>query len=199
MVRPFLFGTLLDAVSAGLRELPNVRLPALPRMADFAEWSVAVERGLGWPAGVFLNAYAKNITDAHELVLDTAPVAPAIRALVAGGEWNGTVGELLATLTGCVDESIRRAKGWPTTPKALSSALRRLAPNLRAVGIAVTFLERTKHGRSLHLGVIGAGKQPSLPSPPTPDGSKSHPAGGGGDGGDGQNPTLNVGTDEGEL
>src|SRR3546814_12373766 len=36
-------GALLDAASAALRELPNVRLPRVPRMADFAEWVTAAE------------------------------------------------------------------------------------------------------------------------------------------------------------
>ena len=34
--RPRILGSLLDAASAGLRNLPNVRLDQLPRMADFA-------------------------------------------------------------------------------------------------------------------------------------------------------------------
>src|SRR3546814_20193809 len=45
--RPSLLGALLDAASAALRELPNVRLPRVPRMADFAEWVTAAEPGLG--------------------------------------------------------------------------------------------------------------------------------------------------------
>jgi hypothetical protein len=197
--RPFLFGALLDAVSAALREAPGVRLPALPRMADFAQWSVAVERGLKWPSGGFLKAYTKNITDAHELVLDTAPVAHAVRTLVASSEWSGTVAELLSALAGHVDESTRRSRGWPATPKALSGVLRRLAPNLRAVGVGVTFLERTRRGRSVHLGVIGVGEQPSLPSPPSPAPGELPPAGVDGDAGDGRIPDLNACQDEGEL
>lgn len=34
--RPRILGALLDATVAGLRNLPNVRLDGLPRMADFA-------------------------------------------------------------------------------------------------------------------------------------------------------------------
>src|SRR5262249_49903033 len=78
--RPGIFGALLDAVAAAIREAPNVRLPALPRMADFAEWSVAAELGLGWPTGGFLDAYTQNIASAHELALDASPVAQTLRA-----------------------------------------------------------------------------------------------------------------------
>jgi hypothetical protein len=41
--RSHIFGALLDCVSRGLRNLPHVKLPQLPRMADFALWSVACE------------------------------------------------------------------------------------------------------------------------------------------------------------
>jgi len=36
--RPRILGSLLDAATAGLRNLPNVRLDQMPRMADFAIW-----------------------------------------------------------------------------------------------------------------------------------------------------------------
>ena len=41
LVRPRILGALLDAVSCGLRRLPDVQLERKPRMADFALWSVA--------------------------------------------------------------------------------------------------------------------------------------------------------------
>ena len=46
-VRPRVLGALLDPTAAGLRNLPNVRLDQLPRMADFAIWVSACEEGLG--------------------------------------------------------------------------------------------------------------------------------------------------------
>jgi hypothetical protein len=197
--RPGIFGAVLDAVAAAIRETPNVRLPALPRMADFAEWSVAAERGLGWPAGGFLNAYTENIASAHELVLDASPAAQAVRTLAAAGEWTGTVAELLATLAARVDDGTRRIKGWPTTPKTLAGTLRRLAPNLRAVGVGVAFLERTKRGRPVRLEPIEVGKQPSPSSPHTPADPCAGDTGDGGVHGDGQIPALNASADAVEL
>jgi hypothetical protein len=200
VARPFLFGAVLDAVSAALREAPGVRLPSAPRMADFAEWSGAVERGLGWPPDRFLDAYAKNIADAHELVLDATPVAHAIRGLIEGKEWRGTVAELLIALAGHVDVATRHARGWPANAKALSGILRRLAPNLRAESIDVSFLERTKRGRLVHLKALKVGKQPSPPSPPSPAAGDLAPSGVDGDGGDGQISALCIDRDdEGEL
>ena len=40
---------------------------------------------------------------------------------------------------------MRRQKSWPASGRTLSNTLRRFAPNLRAVGVDVTFDER-KHG-----------------------------------------------------
>ena len=42
---PKLLGGLLDAVSAGMRMMPNVHLEALSRMADAERWGEAVARG----------------------------------------------------------------------------------------------------------------------------------------------------------
>ena len=58
--QPKILGGLLDAVVGGLRERPTIRLPKLPRMADFAAFGEAVGRTLGWPSGMFLADYNDN-------------------------------------------------------------------------------------------------------------------------------------------
>jgi hypothetical protein len=49
--RPRILGALLDAATAGLRNLLNVRVNELPRMADFALWVSACEQSLGMKPG----------------------------------------------------------------------------------------------------------------------------------------------------
>ncbi len=44
--RPRILGALLDPATAGLRNLPNVKLHQLPRMADFAIWIDACSESL---------------------------------------------------------------------------------------------------------------------------------------------------------
>jgi hypothetical protein len=51
--RPRILGALLDAVSQALRRAPGVRLPRLPRMADFAIWVTAAAPALGWSGDYF--------------------------------------------------------------------------------------------------------------------------------------------------
>jgi hypothetical protein len=136
---PRILGALLGAVAHGLRMLPQTRLARLPRMADFAIWAASCEGSL-WAPGTFASAYDRNRTEANETVIEADTVALAVRALVPpGAEWSGTATVLLAALAEKAGEAAARAKSWPATPRALSGRLRRAAPNLRRVGIALTF------------------------------------------------------------
>lgn len=47
----------------------------------------------------------------------------------------GTAGEILARLGIYVDDDLRRSRLWPRSPRALSVAMRRLAPDLRSAGV----------------------------------------------------------------
>ena len=53
-------GALLDAVSAGLRNLPHIQLSKLPRMADFAVWATAAEPAPRCGQALFVTAYTRN-------------------------------------------------------------------------------------------------------------------------------------------
>lgn len=150
--RPRILGALLDAAAAALERLPEVALPASPRMADFAEWVVAAEPILGWPEGTFLAAYSANRGAANELTLDASLIAPLLRELADGadnadGEFEGTATDLLTRLGELADEGTTRRKSWPATPQALGAELRRIAPNLRAVGVEVSFDREGKSRR----------------------------------------------------
>ncbi len=62
--------------------LPRVNLPALPRMADFAQWGEAVGLGLGWQPGAFLSEYNVNRSTACVLALEDCPVVRPLSKLV---------------------------------------------------------------------------------------------------------------------
>ena len=169
--RPRILGALLDGVVTGLRELPTVqakRLP-LPRMADFALWVTAAEPALAWPAGAFMAAYTGNREAANDLTLDASALAGPLRALAGeytnGAQFMGTATALLAELRTLVDESVTRQPGWPKSARGLSGALRRLAPNLRAVGVRITF-EREAGGQRSRL--IQVSTVPTVPTDPDP-------------------------------
>jgi hypothetical protein len=138
---PRMLGALLDGVSAALSRRGEVRLPVLPRMADFVRWAVAAEPALGLREGSFLEAYLGNRQAAIEASVEFNPVARAIREL-ALEEWQGTATELLDMLASRVPVQERDAKAWPRSGRGMSGALRRAAPGLRALGIDIQFGDR---------------------------------------------------------
>jgi len=161
-IRPQVLGVLLDAVACALRRERDVRLDALPRMADWALWVTAAEPALGIEDGGILRAYAGSRQQAAEQTLDGDPLAVAIRALAR--PWEGTSAELLSRIA----PAGRAPRGWPESPRGLSGALRRLAPQLRRVGISVVLDRREPHtGRRL-VAIEDMGARPSPPSPPSP-------------------------------
>jgi hypothetical protein len=137
VTRPYILGALLDAVSMALRNRGTVQLAKRPRMSDFARWCVAAESALGCEPGAFMNAYANNRSTANDLALEASPIAAILIAFAEGVErWTGTAGELLEELSKRVGVE-RPPEGWPKSPKHLGGILKRLAPNLRALGIDV--------------------------------------------------------------
>jgi hypothetical protein len=163
--RPRILGALLDAVSAALKNLPNVRLASKPRMADFALWIVAAEAALRWKRGAFLTAYNRNRGQANELALESAVISAPVLSLMNGRDlWSGTAGEMLKELEARhTDDQTRKRKEWPTGPRKLSGDLRRLAPNLRRVGINVVF-DKKSSGKRRVFQLERTGKTPSLQS-----------------------------------
>jgi hypothetical protein len=169
---PQILGALLDAISLGLRELPNTKLEKLPRMADFAFWATACEGAL-WDKGTFWRAYAGNRDEAVDSVIEADPVGSAIRSLMATRtEWTGTASDLLGALSEEVSETVRRAKTWPATPRAISGRVRRAATFLRKIGIDISF---AKEGRArtrvirIFCTSENAAKEPSAPSASSAD------------------------------
>jgi hypothetical protein len=146
--RPRILGGLLDALAAGLRRLPGMKLDQLPRMADFAAWVTACEQGLGLVPGAFLEVYKRSRTDAQSLALEVSPLYEPIRAL-AGTGFSGTIAELLTQLNKLISDDTRRSRRWPKAPNALSNALRRMATNLREAGIELEFRRPDHSGRRI--------------------------------------------------
>jgi hypothetical protein len=149
-VRPKIVGALLNILSGVLAELPRVdKLPSLPRMADFARVGVAVGRVLRWEEGAFLSAYQNSIKDHNDEALGAVPIAEPLLAFVEG-QWSGTSSELLQALTAGVSEATARRREWPQSAKALTGQLRRIAPNLRAIGVDVAE-DRTRSKRRIYI------------------------------------------------
>ncbi len=168
--RPRILGALLDAVVAGLANVNSVRMERLPRMADFALWAVACERGLGWQEGTFMDAYTTNRVSSHDTAIEASLVGSLVQSFMANRQsWEGTSTELLTEFEQIANESLRRRRDWPSSPRKVSGDLRRVAPNLRAGGINVSFYKSGK--RLIYIGRISA--EPGAVCDGQPAGSES--------------------------
>lgn len=178
-VRPFILGGLLNAVSAAMKRLPKVKLEKIPRMADFAQWAVAAEPGLGITPGAFLRAYIDNREDSDGMVLEASAIGLSlIRFMEDREDWQGTATDLLDILgrEPYGDEIRRQRRDWPHTAKTLSNSLHRIAPNLRSIGIQVEFTRKTDRNRTRIIRLaqtdaeefLTVGYSPS-PQPPCPE------------------------------
>jgi hypothetical protein len=174
-LRPSILGTLLDAVSCALKNLPAVKLPSLPRMADFATWASAAEPALGWTTGTFLAAYHVNQDEANDVALEAYPIVEPLRKLMADRvKWEGKSSELLSALGQLAGETVSKAENWPRRANTLSGQLKRLAPNLRKIGLSVSFGSagrgRAKHRRvTITTERMEDSSSPSSPTPETQD------------------------------
>jgi hypothetical protein len=147
---PKILGGLLTAVSEALRRVGQIKLARKPRMADFALWATAAEKALGFKDGAFLETYDRNRAEAVHEVLESDPVATYIVSLMNALEeepWEGTCTELRARLEPYVDESTKRSRVWPQSPRELSNRRRRLILILRESGIDITFRPRGTNGQ----------------------------------------------------
>jgi hypothetical protein len=137
---PRMLGGLLDAVVGGLRVLPTIDLPTVPRMADFAYWGEAASRGLGWAPDLFLSVYTSNRREATEEALQESAVGAAILELARGlRQWSGTAAELHDALTTIVGKNVAASARWPKTSSWLSKELRRISSRLGIHGLSISF------------------------------------------------------------
>jgi len=170
--RPQLLGTLLDAVSHGLKQRPGTRIDSLPRMADFALWATACETAL-WESGTFNAAYAGNRDQAVDMALEADPVASAIRSLISTrteSGWAGTASDLLGNLETEAGEKVSKSKAWPASARALSGRVRRMTTFLRETGITITFeREGRTRTRIIRISSRSAPTRPSASSAPSPE------------------------------
>ena len=131
LARPGILGALLDAVSAGMHNLPHTKLGKLPRMADFARWISACEPALPWTSGEFMTAYGESHEAAHDIAFNSSVVAQAVHEWFTGlaqREWEGTATDLMNEFRLDKFDNYTKAKAWPKVVNAFAGKLRRDIP-----------------------------------------------------------------------
>jgi hypothetical protein len=147
LARPRILGSLLDAATHGLRNMPDIHLEQLPRMADFAVWATACEPAF-WPTGTFARAYQANRNAAIEDLIDVDPVAARVRQIMTNrSTWTGSASDLLRAGADLAGPGLPSgAAAWPKNPRALAGRLRRAQTFLRALGIHIAFAREGRAG-----------------------------------------------------
>jgi hypothetical protein len=156
---PGVLALLLDAMVTAMQNLPTLKLPRMPRMADFCRLACAAAPAFGWTADEIFTAIIENREIAVEAVIAADAVATAVLAFLeerkaaandggSGYLWMGTATELLGALRRLVPEETSKTRAWPETGHHLSGRLKRAAPALRSRGFAI-ITGRTKASRAI--------------------------------------------------
>ena len=136
-----IIGALLDAVAHGLREIQNVRPQRLPRMADFATWSVACEAAYAEP-GSFVRAFETSAVETVETVIEQDSVATAVGSfMIDRDHWQGTATQLMHELASNdrTEAQVSHWTDWPRDVSGFGRRLRVVTASLRKVGVGVDF------------------------------------------------------------
>jgi hypothetical protein len=162
---PAIYGALLDAAACALRNLGQVQIERMPRMADAARWVTAAEPAFGWSTGSFIDAFFTSRAEAHQVILESSPLTPILIPLASEG-FEGTCTALLDRLNARAEDERRRARAWPKNAQSLSGKLRRLAPALRANGIDIELDNRLPGGTRTRIVTLRAAPHASVPFVP---------------------------------
>ncbi|MBA3859104.1 MAG: hypothetical protein C0508_01225 [Cyanobacteria bacterium PR.023] len=145
-IYPELMGAIFAAISGALRRLPETKLETLPRMADFALWMAAAEPDLGLMPGEFESCYKANRREADELILEFSPF----------GRW--VLNDLplpyedsASALLTQMKFKLGMERSLPGSARALSAYLKRLAPQLRRLGVEVSWPQRRSDKRLVRI------------------------------------------------
>jgi hypothetical protein len=132
------FGSILDYLSDGLKNLPHTKLARLPRMADSIKWVSAC-----FGNDAFMTAYRANEQEAVFNAIENSPVAKGIIELMEGKtNWEATPSELATALDSVLSYDQRNAKDYPQGDKALGKRIKRDMPLLKSVGIVVSVVRK---------------------------------------------------------
>jgi hypothetical protein len=134
--KPMLFGALLDGIAGALQYLPAVKLDLMPRMADFARIACAFAEYAGIGSVKMLDIIMRHTARQTQEVLDSDPVATAIRDFIQKRRtWTGSAGKLLELLN--ESQPSPRPDGWPKQANNLTRKLNVLHATLNEVGISI--------------------------------------------------------------
>jgi hypothetical protein len=172
---PKLLGAVLDALSGALGYHEEVE--GLPRLADWAEYAIALYKHLGWDGYKgFMDDWAVIEEGQHAITLEGSALAQAAVAVVAE---HGTVQESPSEMLSLLHEAAEseglnpdKDKEFPKHANWLWRRLVPVIPTLESFGITASEVRDNAKGRKRFIRL----EKDTLPSP-GPEGSGQHNAG----------------------
>lgn len=128
--QPAILGALLDLLVQVMSKLETVKVPRLPRMADFARVLAAMDAATGMGSLAIYETQGNRIAGE---VIESDPYGSAIvRFMSTRKDWSGTAQELLDAIT-----PFDAGREWTINGRKLSAQLKRLEPALLVEGVQV--------------------------------------------------------------
>lgn len=176
-IKPELLGYIFDIISKAMPIKDGLKIKNIPGMADWALWGEAISRAMGNKDLEFINAYRRNIEKQNQHVIDTHPLARAIKLLYdelndledkvktnfhynkKTNVWSTSMQDFhqqlgIIAMSDGID--IRDSKIWAHSPSHLSNRLNIINTNLRRYGIDIAIRRSTNSediGRGFKKGV----------------------------------------------
>ncbi len=152
--KPKLLGAVFTLLSKAMAIVPNAPKRKWPRMGSFAKWTWAVAEALDdYSGNDAIVALDKIAEDQHDEAMYANPIAQAVALFMKGKKtWSGTATDmlnifdtygvkepLLRSEEHATIDVLKRSSYWPKDARALSVALKKVLPDLKAMGIDVEF------------------------------------------------------------
>lgn len=149
---------LFDLLSVAMKLKDSLRLPSLPRLADWGKWAAAVYEAASWEEGgrkgaeLFLIDWGEIVARQQAAVFDGSILAQVILAFMeVRNEWKGTPSDLLAALQGTaatLKVDPKHDRKFPQAPDWAWRRMREILPLLVAHGIEAT---RSAQGKARNI------------------------------------------------
>jgi hypothetical protein len=166
-LKPKILKQILDILAKAIITKKDIHTRILPRMADSALWCEAISRAMGYKENEFLNAYYNNIRLQNAEVIESNPVAFAIKKFVehilsANDDslnpnnliFRGTPAELLEELIKMALENkiSTLSREWPKDQRWLVRRINQIKSNLQQdLGIEIRIERDSKNTSTVKI------------------------------------------------
>ncbi|HUY32912.1 MAG TPA: hypothetical protein VMV69_09035 [Pirellulales bacterium] len=97
--------------------------------------------------GTVLPVFSEAAPRASLRFIEASALTRPLLRLAIGGPWTGSASDLLYAVETLIGRSGARHGGWPRDIARFGGYVRRLAPNLRSIGVSVVFDRETRSRR----------------------------------------------------